>query len=96
MSARAKGFAVVPGQRLDLAEAGLSESDIKTAAWWVDGVKRESGHKAIALALQAMGGIWAPLGKVVRAGGPVSALAYRLIARYRHRLPGGSPACRLN
>jgi magnesium-transporting ATPase (P-type) len=33
------------------------------------------------------------LGLAIKAGGPVSAAAYRWVAKNRHRLPGGTAAC---
>ncbi len=42
-------------------------------------------------------GPWAVAGRILLAP-PVSwvaPLGYRLVARYRHRLPGGTPACKV-
>jgi LmbE family N-acetylglucosaminyl deacetylase/predicted DCC family thiol-disulfide oxidoreductase YuxK len=90
---------VVPFQQLDpgaLGRLGLSAAEVRTAAWWVeaDG-RRRRGHRAIARALGSCGGGWAVLGRVLGAP-PLSWLgvpAYSLMSRYRHRLPGGTPAC---
>lgn len=95
-----EGYPVVPWQRHpDLEALGLSEHDVRAKAWWidVDGTPH-GGGAAIARALIAAGGAWAMAGWVMVVP-PISWLAegaYRLVARYRHRLPGGTPACRLD
>ena len=89
---------VVPGQRVNVATYGLTARDVSEAAWWVDergGVYR--GHRAIGKALQACGGWWRTVGWLCLHP-PFSWAAwagYGLVARFRHRLPGGTPACRL-
>lgn len=90
--------AVVPWQRQDLDALGLTEDDVTRAAWWLDGDQRAPGHLAVGRALEAMGGAWRPLGWLCRVPPTswVAAGAYRLVARYRHRMPGGTPACRLD
>ncbi|HXL88983.1 MAG TPA: DCC1-like thiol-disulfide oxidoreductase family protein [Streptosporangiaceae bacterium] len=81
-----------------LAGAGLSENDVREAAWWVDGDGvRERGHRAVGRALVAGGGWWRVAGLLVLTP-PVSWLAagvYRLVVHWRYRLPGGTPACRV-
>jgi predicted DCC family thiol-disulfide oxidoreductase YuxK len=92
------GVAVEPWQRLDLDALGLSREDVASAAWWIDrdGTKRR-GHLAIAAALRAIGGAWGVVGRVLTwpVLSQLAALAYRLTARYRYRLPGSTPACKL-
>jgi predicted DCC family thiol-disulfide oxidoreductase YuxK len=88
----------VPWQFADLAELGVSEAQASDAVQWVgvDGAVR-SGHEAIAAMLRASGPAWRPLGRFLLLPG-ISALAaklYELVAANRHRLPGGTPACRL-
>ena len=89
---------VVAWQRADLAKVGLTAVECAAAVQWVDRSGNVgAGHVAVARALVAMGGPWRVVGVVL--GLPVvSALAavlYRLVARNRHRLPGGTDACRL-
>ena len=90
---------VVPWQRLGeegLHRLGLTRSDVTRAAWWVAGDKRSGGHLAVARALVAAGGGWGAVGRLMLVP-PVrwaGAICYRLVAHYRYRLPGGSPACR--
>jgi predicted DCC family thiol-disulfide oxidoreductase YuxK len=89
----------VPWQLVDdLERHGLTENDVATAAYWIDGDGRpQRGHRAVAFALQAAGGGWGLLGSLLLVP-PISWLAragYRLTARYRNRLPGGAPGCRM-
>jgi predicted DCC family thiol-disulfide oxidoreductase YuxK len=95
------GIRVIAWQKLgeaSLAELGLTTDDVTTAAWWVDANGRcFRGHEAVAKTLEAIGGPWRPAGRLVRTA-PVSWLAapgYQLVARYRYRLPGATPACKL-
>jgi len=91
----------VAWQRLSadqLERLGLTLDDVRCAAWWVDGGGRTSrGHVAIARALRAAPGWPSVVGRVLLVP-PfrwLAAGAYPLIARWRHRLPGGTPACRM-
>jgi len=83
---------------IDLHEHGLTEQQVTTAAYWVDDVGNLSrGHETIGMSLVAAGGGWAPLGRSLLIP-PLSWIAgpvYALIARFRHRLPGATDACRL-
>ena len=89
----------VPWQRLApevAARAGLTRSDFERAAWWIEGASSEEGSRAVASALAAARRPWSSVGRALLAP-PLSWLAptgYRVVARYRHRLPGGTPACR--
>jgi predicted DCC family thiol-disulfide oxidoreductase YuxK len=89
---------VEPWQRLDLAALGLTEHDVTTAAYWVDDHGTTyRGHRSIAKALIAAGGAWKPVGllMLVPPFSWLAALAYGVVAKNRHRLPGGTPACKL-
>jgi len=81
-----------------LLELGLTEADVRHAAYWVDGRgRRYRGHRAVAQALLAGSGGRRLAGAVLLVP-PVSWLArsgYWVVARYRHRLPGATAACRL-
>jgi predicted DCC family thiol-disulfide oxidoreductase YuxK len=90
-----------PWQRVgeeSLAALGLTVDEVKSAAWWIDGGgRRFRGHRAIGKALVACGGLHRVLGGVILVP-PTSWIAagvYRLVVRYRYRLPGATPACRL-
>lgn len=92
------GTVVAPSRDLDLPALGLTRADVERSAWWLDGDRRASGHRAIGRALTAIGGPWRPIGRLLVVP-PVSWLAagvYRLVARYRHRMPGGTAACRVD
>jgi predicted DCC family thiol-disulfide oxidoreductase YuxK len=92
------GVRVEPWQQLDLTAYRLTEHDVTTAAYWVDRRGRtHRGHRAIARSLIAAGGGWKVLGTALLVP-PISwiaALLYRVVAKNRHRLPGGTPACKL-
>lgn len=82
----------------DLERIGLSLDDVRRAAWWIDPSRsRSRGHIAIARALQAAHGWPSVVGEILLVP-PfrwIAAGAYPLMARWRHRLPGGTPACRM-
>lgn len=90
--------ATIPFQWADLADQGLTEAQARARVWLVQGGRRFGGAAAVAAvlrrqpvaALRLLG--W--LGSVPPWSWAAEA-AYRLVARYRYRLPGGTPACRL-
>jgi predicted DCC family thiol-disulfide oxidoreductase YuxK len=91
----------VPWQILgtdELAAHALTREDVRSAAWWIDQRRHPSrGHVAIAHALAAGSGWSATVGHVLLVP-PIrwiAAAIYPLIARFRHRLPGETPACQL-
>lgn len=82
-----------------LERYGLSLDDVQEAAWWVDDARerRERGHRAIGRALIA-GGRLRQIPGWLALTPPTSWLAagvYRLVVRWRYRLPGGTPACKV-
>ena len=81
-----------------LGELGLTTAEVRTAAYWVDERGRLfRGHRAVAKALMAGTPAQRALGALLLVP-PLSWLArpgYWLVARYRHRLPGATDACRL-
>lgn len=89
---------VEPWQRLDIGSYGLTEQNVTTAAYWVDDRGRTyRGDAAIAKSLVAAGGVWKPIGWLLQIP-PISlfaAIGYRLVARYRDKLPGATPACKV-
>lgn len=89
----------VPFQRLDPAAYGLTGDQVRSAAWWigVDGSPRR-GHRAVAAVLAAQPGRgWRLVGRLMDHPPVawVAAAGYALVARFRHRLPGGTAQCRL-
>ena len=96
------GERVEPWQLLGddfLAKNRLSSADVHEAAWWIDnGGLRERGHRAVGRALLANGGIRRTIGWFVLTP-PTSWLArgvYGVVVRWRYRLPGGTPACKVD
>jgi predicted DCC family thiol-disulfide oxidoreductase YuxK len=87
---------IVAWQFTDLAELGVSEEQATEAVRLVqiDGTVC-SGHAAIAAALKTAGRLWQIVGRIVLLPGVswMAAKVYRLVARNRYRLPGGTPAC---
>lgn len=88
----------VSWQALDLAAVGATaEQAASFVGWLVDGRIRSLGSVAIADALVAASGWRALAGRALRLPGVrrIAAALYPVLARHRHRLPGGTPACRL-
>lgn len=89
---------IVAWQFTDLDALGLTQQQCEDALQWVhpDG-RVESAHLAVSRTLLHAGKGWWLLGAVIRIPGIsfVAGVAYRWIARNRHRLPGGTPACSL-
>ncbi|GAA1850815.1 thiol-disulfide oxidoreductase DCC family protein [Microlunatus capsulatus] len=89
---------LVPWQFTDLDALGTTAERAQTEVLWVepDGAVA-GGAAAFAAWLRFRGGAYALLGRamglpLVR---PVAAAVYRLVARNRSRMPGGTPACAL-
>ncbi|MGH9113655.1 MAG: thiol-disulfide oxidoreductase DCC family protein [Acidimicrobiales bacterium] len=89
---------VTPWQFSDLGALGVTQTDAEAAVQWVaPGERTVAGPEAIARLLVDAGSFWRPLGRALDLA-PVRWVAwpvYRLIARNRHRLPGGTAACSL-
>ena len=87
---------VVPWQRADLHALGVTREQAVQAVQWVEpGRPVSAGPEAIGALLRSSNLFWKPFGWLL-ALPPVRAAAwplYRLIARNRHRLPGGTAAC---
>ncbi|MDH6575875.1 DUF393 domain-containing protein [Kitasatospora sp. MAP5-34] len=100
------GWEAVPFQFADLAALDARAGGRGLVTWeraeqqilWVtpDG-KVYEGAQAAARVLMRAGGAWAYLGALLTLPPvrPLAAACYRLVARNRHRLPGGTPACAL-
>jgi predicted DCC family thiol-disulfide oxidoreductase YuxK len=91
---------VAAWQHLDLAALGLTEEECERAVRWVpaDGAAgRASADVAIGRMLVDAGSFWRLLGRLalLPPGSWLAGPVYRLVARNRHRLPGGTPACAL-
>lgn len=89
---------VVGWQTVDLDELGVTAEAVEDAVQWVGvdgGVS--AGPEAMARLLVDAGSLWRPLGWVLGLR-PVLWIAwpvYRLVARNRGRLPGGTADCAL-
>lgn len=94
---RGGATSVMPWQRLELAELGLTPEQCQEAVQWVGGDgQRASGHAAIAEALRAGQLVWRPFGSLFMAPGFswIAERSYSWVAAHRYALPGGTPACR--
>jgi predicted DCC family thiol-disulfide oxidoreductase YuxK len=80
----------VPFQRTDLASHGITPDQAAAAVQCVRNGQVVSGARAVAAVLRASRGGWQVLGWLMRVPGinVVADLAYRAVARNRHRLPG--------
>ncbi|WP_055586069.1 thiol-disulfide oxidoreductase DCC family protein [Peterkaempfera griseoplana] len=77
-----------------LVTEGRAEQEV---LWVTPSGQVHGGAQAVARLLMRAGGAWAVVGAVLvlPPGRWIAAGAYRLIARNRHRMPGGTPACAL-
>ena len=88
----------VPWQWLDLDAYGLTDEDVETYAWFITRRRQFAGHLAFSALLRGQPDVGLRFLGWMLAVPPFSwaaAIGYRLISRYRHLLPGGTPACRL-
>lgn len=87
---------VVPYQRAPLSSLGVPEAAAAESVQWVDESARYAGPDALAALLRSSSqAAWRLTGRALGLP-PVRAVAwpaYRLISRYRGRLPGVTPAC---
>ncbi|WP_153506462.1 thiol-disulfide oxidoreductase DCC family protein [Cumulibacter manganitolerans] len=91
-----KDVDIIAFQHADLAALRLTAEECEAAVQWVQPDGRVSAaHLAVGDLLAASGLRWRPLAFLARTPpfSWVAGLAYRWIARNRHRLPGGTPAC---
>jgi predicted DCC family thiol-disulfide oxidoreductase YuxK len=88
----------VAWQLTDLTPLGLNSARASERVWLVIGDTRFGGHRAFAkLLMLQRNALLGALGRLLLLP-PFSwfaAVGYRLVARYRHWLPGGTPACKL-
>ncbi len=89
---------VIPWQEADLDSLGLTFEDVETAVQWIDDTQRAAGPDAISVLLRHAQWYWKPFGWALRPA-LVSKMAwplYNLVARNRHRMPGGTAACAIS
>ena len=90
-------IAIVPWQWADLAGFGITEAQARDRVWLVEGDKRFGGHLAFARILQLdPNPVYRLVGSllVLPVISSVASVGYQLVARYRHKLPGSTPACK--
>ena len=89
---------LVAWQFTDLAALGTTQQRAQQEALWIaaDG-SIFGGAEAFAAWLRYRGGSYGVAGRALSLPGirGLAAAVYRLIAKNRHRMPGGSPACAL-
>lgn len=88
----------VPSQWSDLDALGLSADDVRDYAWYLTPERSYRGHLAFSALLRAQPKAGLRFGGWLLATPPFSWLAavgYSFVSRFRHRLPGGTPACQV-
>ncbi|GAA5050271.1 putative DCC family thiol-disulfide oxidoreductase YuxK [Thermocatellispora tengchongensis] len=87
----------IPWQAADLDALGVTRERAEHEVLWLAGGRVLGGALAVAELLVDAGPPWRALGRVIRSRPvrPLAAAVYRLVARNRHRMPGGTPACAL-
>jgi predicted DCC family thiol-disulfide oxidoreductase YuxK len=87
-----------PWQWIDHDDLGLSAHDVTHYVWLVTPRHHYAGHLAVSALLRMQPGFgWRFAGNLL-ATAPFSwlaAIGYHFVAKYRHKLPGGTPACQL-
>jgi predicted DCC family thiol-disulfide oxidoreductase YuxK len=89
-------------QKIDPAKYGLSMAEVSSQVWLAEpttkGLKPLGGHLAVAqILLDQPQFYWRWLGFLMKTPpfSLVADLVYKWVAKNRHRLPGGSRACKL-
>jgi predicted DCC family thiol-disulfide oxidoreductase YuxK len=87
---------ILAWQHADLDELGVTAAQCRDAVQWVGpGGSHAVGGAAVAAVLLVGRAPWPVLGRFLSFGpvARVTDVCYRMIARNRYRLPGGTPAC---
>lgn len=90
--------ASIPFQWADLGALGLTNDEVRHYAWYLTPTHHYPGHLAFSALLRSQPRVGLRFAGWILATPPFSwaaAAGYSLIARYRHLLPGGTPACAL-
>ncbi len=83
-------------QLVDVTEFGLTEAETARRVYFVTKGHAFGGHHALAQVMWLQRGIgWKALGWLMTVPPTcwLASVGYSLVARFRHRLPGGTPAC---
>ena len=89
---------IQPWQWVELSDYGLTNEQASSKVQMVVNAKTFGGHKAFAKLLRIQKQWWFKILGVLLVTPPFSwggRLGYYYIAKYRHKLPGGTPACAL-
>jgi predicted DCC family thiol-disulfide oxidoreductase YuxK len=90
--------AATPWQWAELDSLGVTQEQAQQRVWLVDETGTYGGHLAVSQLLRRQPSAgWRFLGWILRTPpfSPFARLGYFLTARYRYRLPGGTPACKV-
>jgi predicted DCC family thiol-disulfide oxidoreductase YuxK len=85
-----------PWQWIELADYGLTKEQASAKVQMVVNSKNYSGHKAFAKILRIQNQWWFKVLGGILVIPPFSwgaRVGYYFVAKYRHKLPGGTPAC---
>jgi predicted DCC family thiol-disulfide oxidoreductase YuxK len=89
---------VVPWQFAELGKFGLTPEQTAKRVYLVDDGALFAGHRAFARILRLQPRWYFRFFGVLMTAPVLTwafALGYSLVARYRHKLPGGTPACQM-
>lgn len=89
---------VAPSQTLQLDTLGLTPADVRDYAWLITPERQRAGAAAFSGLLRGQPSWgWRLIGHLLDTW-PISVIAdlgYRVVARFRHRLPGSTAACEI-
>jgi predicted DCC family thiol-disulfide oxidoreductase YuxK len=86
-------------QSINPDDYALSAADLTRFAWYLTPTHQYAGHLAASALLRVQPTRWLRFVGWLLATPPISwfaALGYGLVARFRHRLPGGTATCEPN
>ena len=95
----AKNLHFAAYQLTELVPYGLTAAECAQALKFIDQSGNiHSAQNAIAEILISSGKIWYGFGKLLKLPGInlIAALGYKFVAANRHKLPGGTPTCKMN
>ena len=85
-------------QLIDVTQFGVLQVQAQQRVYMVDGIHVYGGHEAFAHILRLQNNWFLGAVAFLMVVPPlcwVSKIGYALVAKYRHKLPGGTPACKL-
>ena len=88
----------VPWQYTDFSELPMTQVDAQDQVYLMVDGKAFGGHEGFAMMLRIQRNPLLRFAGAMAMNPPISWIArpiYRVVAKYRHRLPGGTPACKL-